>query len=81
MIIVPERLTYRSVRARLVVVPLKRKVVSRVGYFDQWLEWQDWADPILEEPFRIENGRLAIPDKPGCGIAWNEKAVERYSLR
>lgn len=55
--------------------------LMRVSETAHWLEWQDWADPILEQPYKIENGRLAIPDKPGCGIAWNEKAVERYSLR
>lgn len=29
-------LTYESVRVRAVLVPLKRKVVSRVGFFDRW---------------------------------------------
>jgi mandelate racemase len=45
-----------------------------------WLEWQDWADPVLAEPFRVEDGRLAIPDRPGNGIAWDEAAVERYRI-
>jgi len=31
-----ESLTYESVRVRAVLVPLKRKVVSRVGFFDRW---------------------------------------------
>ena len=31
-----ESLTYESVRVRAVLVPLKRKVVSRVGFFDHW---------------------------------------------
>ncbi len=43
-----------------------------------WLEWQDWADPILAEPFRLRDGTLEIPDRPGAGIAWNEPAVARY---
>ena len=45
-----------------------------------WLEWQDWADPILSEPFQLKDGHLTIPDKPGQGIAWNEKAIARFAL-
>lgn len=45
-----------------------------------WLEWQDWADPILEQPFELSAGHLVVPDRPGTGISWNRKAVERYSL-
>jgi mandelate racemase len=43
-----------------------------------WLEWQDWAYPILAEPFELSDSRLSVPDRPGAGIAWNEEAVERY---
>jgi mandelate racemase len=49
--------------------------LMRITETAHWLEWQDWADPILDEPFKLEAGRLTIPDKPGCGIAWNERAV------
>ena len=31
-----EKLTFRSVTARSVLVPLRRPVVSKVGLFDQW---------------------------------------------
>ena len=43
-----------------------------------WLEWQDWGDPILAEPFAVSDGCLAIPDRPGAGIDWDEDAVRRY---
>jgi len=43
-----------------------------------YLEYVDWADKILEEPLRIENGFAIIPDRPGNGMAWNTKAVERF---
>jgi mandelate racemase len=42
-----------------------------------WLEYVDWAEPILAEPVRIENGSAVIADAPGSGIAWNEAMVER----
>jgi mandelate racemase len=44
-----------------------------------WLEWQDWANPILAEPFEVRDSRLVVPDRPGCGIEWNEAAVRRYA--
>jgi len=40
-----------------------------------WLEWQDWADPILQQPYVIKNGLLHIPEVPGVGLEWNEEAV------
>lgn len=43
-----------------------------------WLEYVDWASPVLAEPMRIRAGRLAVPDVPGTGIDWNEAAVTRY---
>lgn len=113
------QLTVKSVRARPVVVPLKRPVVSKVGLFKEWpiilidlythegvvghsylepylknsaryiipaiedlataVTWQDWADPILAEPFELKDGHLIVPDRPGQGIAWNEKAVAKFA--
>lgn len=49
----------------------------RVTETAHWLEWQDWAYPILAEPFQLADGRLIVPNRPGCGIEWDEKAVER----
>jgi mandelate racemase len=43
-----------------------------------WLEYVDWADPILLEPLSIVDGCAQVPDAPGSGIAWNEAMVERY---
>jgi L-alanine-DL-glutamate epimerase-like enolase superfamily enzyme len=44
-----------------------------------WLEWQDWADPILAETFVLDHGRLIAPDRPGQGITRDEAAVARYA--
>ncbi|MFG3597273.1 enolase C-terminal domain-like protein [Bradyrhizobium sp. RDI18] len=49
--------------------------VMRATETAHWLEWQDWADPILERPYEIKDGQLRIPDVPGVGLEWNEKAV------
>ena len=53
--------------------------LMRVTDTAHWLEWQDWAHPILCEPFQLENGHLRVPDKPGQGIEWNEQAVARFA--
>jgi len=45
-----------------------------------YLEYVDWADKILEEPLRIDDGFAVIPDRPGNGITWNMKAVERFRV-
>jgi mandelate racemase len=43
-----------------------------------WLEYVDWANPVLEEPARIEKGHAVGPAAPGLGMTWNEKAVRRF---
>ena len=53
--------------------------LMRVTDTAHWLEWQDWADPILAEPFEIGDGHLMVPDRPGQGISWNEAAVARFA--
>lgn len=53
--------------------------LMRVTDTAHWLEWQDWADPILSEPFQIKDGHLMVPDKPGQGIEWNEKAIAKFA--
>lgn len=54
--------------------------LMRVTETAHWLEWQDWANPILKEPFPVRNGRIEIANRPGAGIEWNESAVERYRV-
>ena len=44
-----------------------------------WLEYVDWAAPILAEPVQIRNGHAIGSTRPGLGIAWNEKAVRKYA--
>jgi mandelate racemase len=43
-----------------------------------WLEYVDWANAIVAEPLRIEDGKAIIADRPGNGLSWNKEAVERY---
>ena len=45
-----------------------------------YLEYVDWADAVLEEPAKLQDGHIVVPSTPGTGIRWNEKAVERYKV-
>ena len=45
-----------------------------------FLEYVDWADAILAEPLQIVRGEAVIPDRPGTGVTWDEKAVKRYRM-
>jgi mandelate racemase len=45
-----------------------------------WLEYMDWANPILAEPLKIVDGHARTPDRPGSGIIWNPDAVARYRI-
>jgi mandelate racemase len=52
--------------------------VMRVTETAHWLEWQDWADPILQQPYEIRDGLFHIPNVPGVGLEWNEDAVAAH---
>jgi mandelate racemase len=45
-----------------------------------WLEYVDWADAVLAEPLRVKDGHLMVPDAPGIGLKWDEKAVKQYQV-
>lgn len=49
--------------------------VLRVTETAHWLEWQDWANPVLQTPYVVKRGEIHIPDVPGIGIEWNEDFV------
>ena len=52
--------------------------VMRVTETAHWLEWQDWADPILQKPYEIRDSMLHIPNVPGIGLEWDEAAVTAH---
>jgi mandelate racemase len=63
-----EKLTFRSVTVRPVVVPLRRPVVSRVGYFDQWplilIDLQTEEGVVGRsylEPYLKQSARYLVP--------------------
>jgi mandelate racemase len=45
-----------------------------------WLEYVDWAAPILAEPLRIADGMAQVPDRAGSGVSWDPDAVKRHRI-
>ena len=45
-----------------------------------WLEFVDWAAPILEEPLKAVDGKVSPLPGPGVGLRWNEEAVYKFRL-
>lgn len=45
-----------------------------------WLEYVDWAEPILAEKIVVKDGNVVVPASAGTGIEWNEDAVRHYAV-
>jgi mandelate racemase len=45
-----------------------------------FLEYMDWANVLVQEPLRIIDGCAVIPERPGNGLVWDERAVARYRM-
>ena len=45
-----------------------------------FLDYMDWADKILAEPLKIVDGFALAPQRPGNGLAWDMRAVEKYRI-
>ena len=45
-----------------------------------WLEYVDWANPILQEPIQIKDGMAVVATRPGHGMRWDDAAVAKYRL-
>jgi len=45
-----------------------------------WLEYVDWAEPVLTSGVELRDGAVQISSTPGCGVDWDDEAVARYSM-
>ena len=52
----------------------------RVSESADWLEWSDWAEAILAEPFTVKDGIATVPSTPGNSIEWDEPAIKKYQI-
>ena len=44
-----------------------------------WLEYVDWANPILKTPLEISGGQAVLRAVPGSGLEWDEVQVKKYA--
>jgi hypothetical protein len=52
----------------------------RVSESVDWVEWRDWGNPLIPEPFKVEKRFVVVPDRPGNDIEWDKQAVAKYQL-
>lgn len=45
-----------------------------------WLEYMDWAVPILREPPVLRDGQVLTSQRPGTGVEWDEDALRRFAV-
>jgi len=45
-----------------------------------WLEYVDWADQVLDAPAQLKQGHVLVPEKPGFGMHWNERAIKKFLI-
>ena len=45
-----------------------------------WLEYVDWAGPILAQPMEVVDGFAQPIAGPGNGLAWNAEAIARFRM-
>jgi mandelate racemase len=45
-----------------------------------WLEYVDWAAPVLSEPLVVDDGHIVPRSVAGHGMRWDESAVKRYAV-
>tara|TARA_S200000501_G_C20770846_1_gene720498 strand:+ start:21 stop:839 length:819 start_codon:yes stop_codon:yes gene_type:complete len=43
-------------------------------------EWTDWTEAILEEPYKLKDGNIIIPDVPGTGIDFREDILDKHKI-
>jgi len=46
-----------------------------------WLEWLDFARPLLRDPPRVIGGAVTAGEQAGSGIDFDDAAIERYRVR
>jgi L-alanine-DL-glutamate epimerase-like enolase superfamily enzyme len=45
------------------------------------VEYMPWSLRLWEETLALERGMLTVPSRPGLGLAFDKRAIERYEVR
>jgi galactonate dehydratase len=38
----------------------------------------DWRDEVIDEPLKVVDGRLVVPDRPGIGVELDPDGVDKH---
>ncbi len=44
------------------------------------VEYMPWFDALLAEPMQIQAGYVYLPDRPGLGMDFDKKALQKYRM-
>ncbi len=65
----------RGIRVSSHLFPEISAQLLSVARAPQYLEYQDWAAPILQEPIVVAKGLAQTTTRPGMGLAWDEDFI------
>ena len=60
--------------------PVVSAQLLRASESADWLEWSDWAEPVLAQPFPVKDGFAHVSNAPGNGLAWDEAAIKKFAI-
>ena len=60
--------------------PVVSAQLLRASESADWLEWSDWAEPVLAQPFPAKDGIAQVSNAAGNGLAWDEAAIKTFAI-
>lgn len=56
------------------------QLCSALDQSEHWIEYIPWWDALLTEKLRVEDGTIAVPDRPGSGLELDQDAVGAHAV-
>ena len=56
------------------------EIVTGLLYIDEGDPDMHGINGTVAEPLRVKDGHVLVPDAPGIGLKWDEKAVKQYQM-
>jgi mandelate racemase len=60
--------------------PVVSSHLLRASESADWLEWSDWAQPVLADPFLVQDGYATVSNVPGNGLVGDEPAIKKFAI-
>jgi galactonate dehydratase len=72
---------YNSTTVGLAATLAASAVMPNFLITEYFVNFESLGEAIAEEPFTVEDGRIALPEEPGLGIELDENAMAEYPYR